>query len=1098
MGGAGMLDALDPGRSAVVEACAGSGKTWLLASRIVRLLLAGARPAEILAITFTRKAACEIEARVVDWLRLLATAEDDEVRHFLRERGATTDAGTLHRARGLYEQLTHGAQPGLAVNTFHGWFLQLVAVAPLSSGLAGATLADDDRRRFEELWQTFARRLQRDARNPVAAAFVRLLAEVGLSGTRTLLERGLARRAEWFARIEGEEAPVPAVMDDLHRLSGLADEAEGGALERFFAAGLELDLQAYLGLLEMSELDTDRRLAAQLAKALADSGSNPERRFEAIAGVFLTGTGTLRSRKAGKALDARYGVAGARRLLELHAALGERVQACLAARQEERNLEFNRDALGVFHAFVEHLEEFKRARRQIDFVDAEWRVLRLLADEETAAFIQARLDARYRHVLVDEFQDTNPLQWQILQSWLAAYTDAAHPSLFLVGDPKQSIYRFRRAEPRLFACAATFLAERFDALRLTQDLTRRNAPPIIDVVNALFSCEPAFQPFRKQHSLAHGLPGCVVLLPLFHGESGQAGPATGEGEAPVLRDPLREAADDPADDRRRQEDKEIAARLAGMLGRTTIVESRPTGSVERPLRPGDVLLLVRKRSRIKGVEKALAAAGIPFAAASRGGLLDSLEVTDVVALLEFLVTPAADLPLAHALRSPIFDCTDADLLLLAARPERNWRARLRACAADACATPALARAAALIEGWLPAAASLPAHDLLDRIYHEGELAARYRAAVPPARRPAALANLDALLLLALDLDGGRYPSLPRFIDELKSMRRLAGDDAPDEGELAADASWAGNGRVRIMTIHGAKGLEAPLVWLVDANAPPSPASSWDVLVDWPPDAVRPSHFSFFGRTGDRGGSRAGIFAAEAAAAEREELNLLYVAITRARQVFVASGIVSGRRSEAPSFYDRLSAAFERLGADGMHGAPLPETPAAPAMAPGEAGPVSLPDLPAIGERRAAVDDAARFGILLHAILERRTGLWEEEGWWRDAGYGDDEAARAGAIAGRLLDAPALRRFFDAASHLRAWNELELCDEYGAVLRIDRLVETGDAFWLLDYKSSGPDTPRLEEYRAQVSAYCRAVAAIHPEKPVRGVLIFADASLIEVV
>ena len=114
---------------------------------------------------------------------------------------------------------------------------------------------------------------------------------------------------------------------------------------------------------------------------------------------------------------------------------------------------------------------------------AEWRVLQLLNDEANAAFVQARLDARYRHALLDEFQDTNPLQWQILQAWLAAYSDAARPSVFLVGDPKQSIYRFRRAEPRLFASAADFLVERFAAARLTQDATRRNAPAIIDVLS---------------------------------------------------------------------------------------------------------------------------------------------------------------------------------------------------------------------------------------------------------------------------------------------------------------------------------------------------------------------------------------------------------------------------------------------------------------------------------------------------------------------------------------------------------------------------------------------------------------------------------------
>ena len=152
--------ALDPARSVVVEACAGSGKTWLLASRIVRLLLAGVAPGEILAITFTRKAAREIEQRVVVWLHLLATGSEAQLGDFLAERGVVTDKEALRTARGLYEGVL-AAQPGLAVNTFHGWFLQLVDAAPLSANLAGAMLVETGSRLFDELWQTFAASLQK-------------------------------------------------------------------------------------------------------------------------------------------------------------------------------------------------------------------------------------------------------------------------------------------------------------------------------------------------------------------------------------------------------------------------------------------------------------------------------------------------------------------------------------------------------------------------------------------------------------------------------------------------------------------------------------------------------------------------------------------------------------------------------------------------------------------------------------------------------------------------------------------------------------------------------------------------------------------------
>ena len=181
--------ALDPSRSVVVEACAGSGKTWLLASRIVRLLLAGVAPGEILAITFTRKAAREIEERVVSWLRLLAIGSESELKAFLLERGVAPDEATLRLARSLYERVL-GAQPGLAVNTFHGWFLQLVDAAPLTANLGGATLVDADSRLFDELWQSFAAGLAGE----VEESFVFLLRTLGLDATRRVMRRGVERQ----------------------------------------------------------------------------------------------------------------------------------------------------------------------------------------------------------------------------------------------------------------------------------------------------------------------------------------------------------------------------------------------------------------------------------------------------------------------------------------------------------------------------------------------------------------------------------------------------------------------------------------------------------------------------------------------------------------------------------------------------------------------------------------------------------------------------------------------------------------------------------------------------------------------------------------
>ena len=1148
-------DALDPARSVVVEACAGSGKTWLLASRIVRLLLTGVAPGEILAITFTRKAAREIEARVIGWLRQLAMEEDAAIDNFLAERGLVADAAdsTLRQvARGLYERVL-AAQPGLAVNTFHAWFLQLVDAAPLSANLAGVSLIEPGVRQFDELWRAFiatlsgepAQRVSDDA-DP-APALVRLLETAGLDAVRRLIHRAYERRSEWLALAEadgGSTTPAARVVSSLQALLGAG--APGEALAAFFADGWSGDWQAYLALLEMSELKKERASAAMLRAALAEADADA--RFTLLRAAMLNKDGSIPVKKAGATLDKRYTPAGARRFLALHAALCQRLLDCSERRLAEHILAFNRDACAVFTAFLAHAEAVKQGRRQIDFVDAEWCVLQLLRAPETSAFLQARLDARYRHVLLDEFQDTNPLQWQILRTWLDAYSDDWRPRIFLVGDPKQSIYRFRRAEPRLFGIAADFLVRAYGALRCTLDATRRNAQPVVDAVNAVFLGLPEFAPFRAQTTFAEGIPGRVELLPLFGADAGSsageadAGSAADAGKARVdghLRDPLTEPAQAEEDLRQIREAEALAKKIGEIVGHAggsawQVHDPDSMGGEQRPARYGDILLLVRTRSKLAVYERALSAAGIPYEAASRGGLLATLEASDITALLEFLAMPLDNLKLAHVLRSPIFACSNEELLLLAfpqilpplssnAAPQSaldSWWRRLAELTAGGQAPPRLLRAARLLASWLRIAGDLPTHDLLDRIYHEGEVFARYRRASPEYRAAAVEANLNALLLLALDLDGGRYPSLSRFVDELRNLREADAGDAPDEGEVVS-AQTASN-RVRILTIHAAKGLEAPIVWLLDANAAARPAEPWDVIVDWPPEEASPRHFSFFGRKDARGAARRFLFDAQAQAAQREELNLLYVAMTRAQQVFIASGSEQGRKSDSPqseekSAYRLLEHALESVqtlpvepGSTLVHGddltraAPVDaETCTATMSVPAQVlSPTAAPAFTAVGSLRPASDDAARFGTLLHALLERladggRIDRLEAFAHWRIPGFDEEAHRRAWPVVKRLLSAPALQVFFDSARYRRAWNEIELADRDGRLLRIDRLVELDDALWVLDYKSSSGETARLDAYREQVRGYCRVLADIFPDRTIHGALVFADAELLEI-
>jgi len=1116
-------DALNPYRSVVVEACAGSGKTWLLVSRILRLLLAGTPPGEILAITYTRKAAREIEQRLRDWLRYLALADDAEVREFLRERGVretqveTNLHALLFTARGLYENVLN-ASPALTVSTFHGWFATLLRAAPLDSGLAGLTLVDGTQMRGaqmrEEAWQLFLGQCARQPDGAPAQALLALLQEIGGDNARRLLMRFVERRAEWQVwtayREDGLARALDALRDDLQVEEGRMDRAAFFALPDMTAL-----LEEYAALLERNTAK-DQDYAARLRQILSELQT--DQAFFDVYAILCTQAGEPQKRKPSAAQAERLGAGGQQRLLELHDELSAHVLRIQKQWREEQVYQFNHHALTAGAGLAETLARYKRERRLMDYADLESHVDRLLEDESTSAFLQARLDARYRHILLDEFQDTNPLQWRILLAWFSSYAinggDMTPPTVFIVGDPKQSIYRFRRAEPRIFNAAADFLTKNFGASHLTNNLSRRAAPAVLAVVNRLFAAEPLFAPFGEHLAHKSGLSGRIELLPLIEKDTAnkevdeEADEETDEKVHAVaeslLRDPLQQAYPAREDVRRRDEARLMAQKISEIAGNWLIDDE----GVTRPARYGDIMILTRRRSALPEFERALRGVGIPYLSVSRGGLLQTLEAADLAALLNFLVTPAADLALAHALRSPLFAASDADLIDLSAYAEHkeasplineftapNWWQRLCALTRSGRASPVLQRAHKLLSTWLEQAARLPVHDLLDRIYFEAQAMQRYRAAVPAAMWPGVRANLDAFIALALQLDAGRFPSLPRFIDELARLRQAEDEDAPDAGAINNHDEAAG--RVRILTVHGAKGLEAPIVWLIDANNTHQTPDTYHVLLDWPPGDEKPRHFSLATTKDQRGERRAAIFAQEAAQAEREELNLLYVALTRTKQYFFASGIVAAKPSSRPSYHEKIAAAIAHLGGTNVFG----EAPSrVNSVSVADGNNVSVPDEPPArpaGRRRPSANDRMEYGVLLHGLLERLTQPDAAVAARAPAGVNADQWRQLSATARAIIAAPHLQRFFDAGQFIRALNEVEFALPEGSVGRIDRMVESADEIWVLDYKSATRETAPIEEYRTQLDGYRTVITQIFPHKPVRCGLIFADAAFQEV-
>lgn len=1077
-------EACDPKQSVVVEACAGSGKTWLLVARMLRLLLAGAKPSELLAITFTRKAAQEMRERLIELMAQLALAKDAQARQLLLERGVAEHelAEALPRARQLYETILSSDQ-SLSLDTFHSWFARLLQLAPLSTGVPhGYVLAEQTAQLMHEAYRQFMQEVHQPKHADVKEALLTLYDMVGDSNAKSLLDAFMHKRAEWWASTSGHNtADTPLQWlealcgDDVHRDARLTvwDNA---------ALSVKIMLLAsWLG----KGTDKNQQVAVQLESAMS-AGASLEC-FARLWDVLFTQAGKPRALKPTKGILAYLDSQGssesaetlfADTLTEITDVLSE-----LQARSNEiRVMQLNQALFTAGSCYLRIFQEIKAERRVIDFADLEWHAYRLLMNPESAAYLQSRLDTRYKHILLDEFQDTNPLQWSIIQSWLSSYSQGDAPSMFVVGDPKQSIYRFRRAEPRVFIAARELLAQHGAAV-LKANQTRRNATAIVAVFNEGFRGETGFSP---QTTL--GLEGGAVWrLPLIQkAEEDGVESLTGQ-----LRNPLVTAREEEEDARRLEEGRQVAK---------AILHARATELVDtRALQWKDVMLLVRKRTHLLAYETALREAGIPFVSDKRGGLLDALEISDLIALLTFLITPNDARALGHILKSPIMGATDDDLIALAQREEAMWFARLGALATEGGASVALVRAHDLLTRWIDAAAHLPVHDLLDKILHEGQLAMHYAQSVPALMRHQVLNNIEAFIAMSLELDAGRYPSLPKFIDALRQLQGKAESDAPNEASI--DASMDA---VRILTVHGAKGLEAPVVVLMDANHSDGKSDSLGILCDWPQDRSAPRHFSAFGRRDERGHARQQLFADEEAFKDREDLNLLYVAITRAKQLCMISGIGDSRSNgiKAGSWYDRLSVDNAPVIDQDFANDTVGDT-AATVRETTFTLPLFMPaPLPVPALVPAFTNDAIEEGVALHALMERLThrGVWPlvipaSEVVARWLGCTQIQAEVACRQAASLAGNASLERFFNRQQFVQARNEMTIVAA-GKVLRCDRVVVFDDTVWVLDYKRNYLPSEELA-YQTQLAQYRFALKAIYPNKKIQSALITADGQLLAI-
>ncbi|PZQ61535.1 MAG: double-strand break repair helicase AddA [Phenylobacterium zucineum] len=1118
--------AADPGLSAFVTANAGSGKTKTLIDRVARLLLTGAEPETILCVTYTKAAAAEMQRRLFQVLGDWSVLPDAELAGKL---AALQDRpfDDLSRARSLFARALE-TPGGLKIQTIHAFCEKLLRRFPLEAGIspsfrvmddaASAAVADAARR-------LVARHAMAHA-DAVADAYARFSVALDFQSFQSMFADFETRRGalhEFLDREGGLEGATAWVWRavDVPRGSG-PEELAAEAMAR-------MDRELWRGAADVLRLGTatDQKCAAQLAAVAAD----PDAPFEQALAALFTEKG---EGEAAKWVGKTSGLKAHENLRALLLAEQERLHL---ARQRIRAAQIAADSVGALtlaNAYLQAYRIEKDAAGALDFADLIEKACHLLRDRPAAAWVLYKLDGGIDHILLDEAQDTAPEQWTIVNALSEEFFAGAGAGgaerlrqLFVVGDEKQSIYSFQGAQPEQLlqqfefhrdrATNAGFRLERVDLLT-----SWRSTPQVLSFVDAVFTppgLAQAIQPRAEAEAVRHNPaafrldhPGCVDVWPLEVDRKGEEREAW---DAPLDAE--------PEDSANRRLARRIAREIGELIARGDAVWDKDERRF-RPAHAGDVLILVRRRRALfEEILRALKQAGIPVAGADRLALSEHIVFDDLVALARFLLYPQDELTLAALLKSPFCGLTDDSLYALAhgRGKEALWPRLQRRAGEQGDWTEAHAFLAhALAEATVRAPFELYAR-LLGYVDARG-LSMRQRL----LRRLGAEAEdaLDEFLNQVLAAEG-------RGVHDLESLAAaLAGLDITVKREMEADRR-----EVRVMTAHGAKGLEAPIVFLPETTLTQTARGSPLLRVRdgflWASSGAKDCEATARARE-ERAGRE-----------EAEAYRLLYVALTRARDRLVLCGRVAERTDQAKlrgwwgAIRDALAHAdieggvrqsqagemtFERYGADPRAMGAEGTDRVAPAALPGWSAVAARPEAFAryaspsdLGEGAAvpapsplaAAQGLGRFrrGDLIHRLLQLLPDLPPGE-----------RAAGAAGLLGREPDLTPDQRDEMAAAALSVLDDARFAQVFGdgsrpevavagtaAALpaglrisgRIDRLVVLPDRVLVVDFKTNRPSPDTIEAadpaYLRQMALYAAVLADVFPGRRIEAAIVWTD-------
>ncbi|MET3520088.1 double-strand break repair helicase AddA [Mesorhizobium abyssinicae] len=1132
--------ASDPLNSAWVSANAGSGKTHVLAQRVIRLLLNGTDPSKILCLTYTRAAAANMSNRVFSTLSEWTSLGDAE----LAARIATLDgrraaADTMRRARRLFAEALE-TPGGLKIQTIHAFCESVLHQFPLEANIPA---------HFEMLDPQMEASLFADARRDMISG-----AGAGAEGLAEAFATVLERGGE--AGLDALLAEIVAKRDGLRAfLSGLGEDFRPLFAEFRFRPGLTAEdiaaslwplpgfLPDYFAGFARTAETADARIVlnnilpyARLAFAEAD----PIRRLQLLGKAFLKADGD--AYEPAKTFK--------RALLDRLPDLPERYLAAAKAILEVsdrlalfRMLEGTAAALTIARWLIARYEQLKRSRGFLDFNDLITRTVALLSRPDAGPWVQFKLDQGIDHILLDEAQDTSPDQWEVVKKLTEEFfaglgqRETVRRTMFAVGDEKQSIYSFQGAAPDSFAESRLLFAGRvrdaeasFADLKLTWSF--RSSDDVLAAVDRVFA-DPGVRrgishdPDPLSHkAIRTDAPGYVEVWPSIGADAVEEPDdwtlPVNHASAPAVRVA-----------------EHVAATIQAWLRDGEVLEGKG-----RRLTAGDILVLVRKRDRfVHALSRSLKNRQIPVAGADRLSLPGHIAVKDLIALGHFLIQPEDDLSLAAVLRSPIFDVSEERLFSLAnGRPTGlSLFASLRKQGGE---DAVLAGIVARLDAWTDEAAFKPVFEFYAAALARDGLRKKMIARLGPEAGDI----IDEFLSFCLAEEHTGLPGLEAFLATLES----SGPEIKREMDQTRD-------EVRVMTVHAAKGLEAPVVFLVDGGSAPFSDQHLPRLM---PFEGSGEHLGGKGYLWRSASDVANSFSKAAAAharelADDEYRRLLYVGMTRAEDRLVVCGyhgkrapstgtwhaIVSRALIGAPESGERRHPATDEVAVHRFH---MTKLPPVALVAAGSASPVQhvapLPEnlfrpLPPYEElprplspsgASALIDEAKQTvtdtrspvldaeaepgfavlrGLALHKLLQMLPSVAEgerqdaAERYLARAGAGWPEAERGKALAAvmAILADPRFTALFAPASRaeVAVMGSLEVKGKLRSISgKIDRLAVSGHSVSIVDYKTNRPAPATLEEvppaYVLQLALYRALLQPLYPGRAVRAVLLFTEA------